>query len=462
MGNGSSVKSPKPPRSQDLKPTQENMSSLLFDGALSSQYCKNAILYRHDTCTYYTATCLKTQQQVMIKKIKLSEVIKKSGNIDDVINEFRVLQLSDHRFVIKLLHACREKMFCYLVMPSLSGGDLRYHLSRGELFPEQSIAYIIACIGSALQYLHSRHIIHRNIKPENIILDQYCRPVLIDMSLAFLGERDHIPVCESSSGPLRYVAPEIFAPSHRHSFHADFWSLGIVMYELFFHQPPFIDHCPSSYVYFVTNYYETMWDRIYESVTIERELETMTNSKLPEYNDQFTRHLTDPNTKLVLHSDGSLPSALLVKYPSDLMNEPSPSAEASDLLQGLLDPRLEKRLGVFAKKRAFSCHRFFKKFTYDQPDLLQDLTSPFLSESTACFTCCTQILKLDSHEVDQDPSQSTLLTSEMENKLEEYHFGHGSTSALNEQKSSNFVSQILQTRTRSRACDDVKEISSIS
>ena len=57
-------------------------------------------------------------------------------------------------------------------MDLLTGGDLRFHLSRNKRFNEEQTKFFIACIILALDYLHTNNIIHRDIKPENIVLDQ--------------------------------------------------------------------------------------------------------------------------------------------------------------------------------------------------------------------------------------------------------------------------------------------------
>jgi serine/threonine protein kinase len=60
----------------------------------------------------------------------------------------------------------------YLVMDLLTGGDLRYHISRHRRFSEEQTRFFVACIVLGLEYVHTNKVIHRDIKPENLVLDE--------------------------------------------------------------------------------------------------------------------------------------------------------------------------------------------------------------------------------------------------------------------------------------------------
>ena len=64
------------------------------------------------------------------------------------------------------------------------GGDLRYYLRKRLIFEESDVAFFVACIGSALEFIHSRNILHRDVKPENIILDSRGYPHLTGIGVA--------------------------------------------------------------------------------------------------------------------------------------------------------------------------------------------------------------------------------------------------------------------------------------
>lgn len=109
-------------------------------------------------------------------------------------------------------------------------------------FSEAHCALIAACLGSALEHMHSRGVIHRDVKPENILLDEAGFPHLTDFGVAHVepgnvtGNRME---CFLSSGTRPYLAPEVFTKKHAHGRETDIWSLGITLYELIYRRRPF-------------------------------------------------------------------------------------------------------------------------------------------------------------------------------------------------------------------------------
>jgi serine/threonine protein kinase len=403
-------------------------SAYLCSDDIKSKYLFNSILAKNKAATIFNATCSRTNQAVVIKKIPLLQVINSSGEIDGVIAELQAMKSIQHQFIVKLLYATHEDTICYLAMAALPSGDLRYHLRVGETFPESAVAYIVACIGSALQFLHEHHIIHRDVKPENVVLDSCCRPVLIDLGIAFIGDgqKQYLPICHSTSGTLPYISPEILTPSHRHSVHADFWSLGVMAYELLFHRKPFEPHCPAVWVYFVANYYESMWDHLELSAsstsvsytTLKTASSPRSLGSLIQYDTRFTRQLSHPAAHVMLNDDGSLPEILQLQIPSpEGSGDKKLSQEGIDLLRGLLDPRLEKRLGAVDQRSAFADHPWFIK--HQCCDSLAEIPSPLLTESTAFFTYGAPLFEeLD----EEEPMAGVHLTTAMENKLKDYQY----------------------------------------
>ena len=94
----------------------------------------------------------------------------------------------------------------YLVMPIQSGGDLRYHLITQRNFTEKQTQFLIACMVSALSYLHDKLIIHRDIKPENLVFDSEGYLKITDFGIARLWQKDN---SKESSGTPGYMAPEV-------------------------------------------------------------------------------------------------------------------------------------------------------------------------------------------------------------------------------------------------------------
>lgn len=116
------------------------------------------------------------------------------------------------------------------------GGDLRFHLNR-RTFDETTVQVWIAEIASAISHLHSLGIVHRDIKPDNVLLDENGHAHLTDFNIGCKLTPDR-PFLTSQSGTVAYMAPEVFKGSG-YGTSVDWWALGVVFYECTYNQRPF-------------------------------------------------------------------------------------------------------------------------------------------------------------------------------------------------------------------------------
>jgi len=70
-----------------------------------------------------------------------------------------------------MIFCFQDRENLYLVLDLLTGGDLRYHISRNKKFSEEQTKFFVGCILLSLEYIHTNNILHRDIKPENLVLD---------------------------------------------------------------------------------------------------------------------------------------------------------------------------------------------------------------------------------------------------------------------------------------------------
>ncbi|EHA50720.1 hypothetical protein MCOR27_006973 [Pyricularia oryzae] len=175
-----------------------------------------------------------TNLSFALKYIRKDEVVR-SESVRNIIRERRMLEHVNHPFICNLRYSFQDIEYMYLVVDLMTGGDLRFHISR-KTFTEEAVRFWIAELGCALRYIHGQKIIHRDVKPDNVLLDGEGHVHLTDFNVA----SDIIPgkVLTSKSGTLAYLAPEVYA-GRGYDVRADWWSLGVLFYECIYNKRPF-------------------------------------------------------------------------------------------------------------------------------------------------------------------------------------------------------------------------------
>ncbi|CCG83122.1 putative Protein kinase [Taphrina deformans PYCC 5710] len=153
----------------------------------------------------------------------------------NVIRERKILEALCHPLVCNLRFAFQDADYLYLVSDLMLGGDLRFHLLR-KTFTEETVRHWIAETVAALGYCHSRGILHRDVKPDNILLTAEGHTKLADFNISTQIRNNILP--HSRSGSLFYMAPEVHE-GLVYDFAVDYWSLGVVMFEAIYGHRPF-------------------------------------------------------------------------------------------------------------------------------------------------------------------------------------------------------------------------------
>ncbi|TCD67161.1 hypothetical protein EIP91_000446 [Steccherinum ochraceum] len=177
----------------------------------------------------------RTKKLYALKYIEKAKCIKQKA-IANIIQERRLLEEIDHPYIVNLRYAFQDDENCFFVLDLMLGGDLRFHLERRGRLEEEHVRLWAAELASGLDYLRSQRIIHRDLKPDNILLDAQGHAHITDFNVAihYSERRLHTSV----AGSMAYMAPEILA-RQGYSWHVDWWSLGVVLWELIFHRRPF-------------------------------------------------------------------------------------------------------------------------------------------------------------------------------------------------------------------------------
>nr|XP_023014547.1 ribosomal protein S6 kinase 2 beta isoform X1 [Leptinotarsa decemlineata] len=150
--------------------------------------------------------------------------------------ERNILVEVEHPFIVKLHYAFQTEGKLYLILDFLRGGDLFSRLSKEVMFTEEDVKFYLAELALALNHLHSLGIIYRDLKPENILLDSDGHIALTDFGLSKLPLEEG--KAYSFCGTVEYMAPEV-VNRKGHTFAADWWSFGVLMFEMLTGALPF-------------------------------------------------------------------------------------------------------------------------------------------------------------------------------------------------------------------------------
>uniref|UniRef100_A0A8B9LB70 non-specific serine/threonine protein kinase n=1 Tax=Astyanax mexicanus TaxID=7994 RepID=A0A8B9LB70_ASTMX len=252
-------------------------------------------------------------------KILRKEVIIAKDEVAHTVTESRVLQNTRHPFLTTLKYAFQTPDRLCFVMEYANGGELFFHLSRERVFTEDRARFYGAEIVSALEYLHSRDVVYRDLKLENLMLDKDGHIKITDFGLCKEGITNEATM-KTFCGTPEYLAPEVLEDND-YGRAVDWWGLGVVMYEMMCGRLPF---------------YNQDHERLFELILMEE-----------------------------------------IRFPRNL------SPEAKSLLAGLLKKDPKQRLGGSSDDaKEVMSHKFFSLINW-QDVLQKKLIPPFKPQVTS-------------------------------------------------------------------------------
>ena len=245
-----------------------------------------SLVRKHDTGKFYA-----------MKTLRKADVIKRN-QVAHVKAERDILAEANSDWVVKLFYSFQDRENLYFIMDYIPGGDLMNLLIKRGVFPEPMARFYTAELVSALEYVHSMGFIHRDIKPDNVLIDRDGHIKLTDFGLCtgfrwthqsnrYAKIRPEEPIwiyhpqaqaqaelsaaqmtaleqhnLETASGSTairhrrvhslvgtpNYIAPEVVLKSgYNHS--CDWWSVGVILYEMLVGRPPFLSESPADTQY---------------------------------------------------------------------------------------------------------------------------------------------------------------------------------------------------------------------
>lgn len=176
-----------------------------------------------------------TKEVYALKSLRKDEIIDKE-QIEHTKTEKMILEHVNHPFLVNLAYAFQTPEKIFFVMQFMRGGELFQHLRNSKRFDEPRTKFYAAQILLALGHLHSNDIVYRDLKPENILMDDDGNVCLTDFGMAKIIRKSESSM--SFCGTPEYLAPEIIT-GEGHNKLADWWSFGILIFEMLYGLPPF-------------------------------------------------------------------------------------------------------------------------------------------------------------------------------------------------------------------------------
>lgn len=241
---------------------------------------------------------------VAVKKMKKSEMIAKN-QMGHIKAEREILSLDSNGWIVDLKYCFQDHDYLYLVMEYMPGGDFMTLLMDKDILNEEDAKFYIAEMILAVENVHKLNFIHRDLKPDNILLDKDGHLKLTDFGLCaqyqilpqyefFLQQRENKingnnkgnrrKLLYSTVGTPDYIAPEIFSQVGYNET-VDWWSIGIILYEMLVGYPPFYSEDPNITYNKILN-----WDEHFE---IPSEMNLSDNAT-----DLLKKLITYPNERL--------------------------------------------------------------------------------------------------------------------------------------------------------------------
>ncbi|XP_049869376.1 cAMP-dependent protein kinase catalytic subunit alpha-like [Pectinophora gossypiella] len=181
----------------------------------------------------------KKENKYYAMKVLDKERIIKMKQVEHTLYEKRILEAIRFPFMVSMEFSFKDNSNIYFVMPFIQGGEMFTHLRRMRKFDEPLAKFYASQVVLALEYLHYCDLVYRDLKPENILIDRNGYLKITDFGFCKLLQGRTWTLC----GTPEYLAPELIL-SKGYGFSVDWWSFGVLLFEMNAGYPPFYANEP--------------------------------------------------------------------------------------------------------------------------------------------------------------------------------------------------------------------------
>jgi serum/glucocorticoid-regulated kinase 2 len=212
----------------------------------------------------YLVEHIPTSKLYAMKELR-KDVLIDTDQIQNTKIEKEIMKNANHPFLLNLFCVFQTPGKIFFLMKFMRGGELYTLLTKERRFQENRARFYVSQIITALSHLHKNHIIYRDVKPENILMDEDGYICLTDFGLARFLEEDKRAT--SFCGTPEYMAPEIIL-AEGHNKAVDWWSIGIFLYEMLVGIPPFYHQNQNTMYHFITTKTVIFPDPVKHHITV--------------------------------------------------------------------------------------------------------------------------------------------------------------------------------------------------
>mmetsp|Transcript_15868 Transcript_15868/g.22599 ORF Transcript_15868/g.22599 Transcript_15868/m.22599 type:complete len:820 (+) Transcript_15868:169-2628(+) len=210
------------------------------EGYTVHRYLRGKLLGKGGFAKVYMCTSVDTNRSYAVKVVSKANLVKARAQ-QKLEAEIKIHRTLRHKFICEYKHYFQDKNNCYIMLELCLNQSMNELIKKRKRLTEPEVKYFLSQLLEAVQYMHSKNVIHRDLKLGNLFLDKNLNIKVGDLGLATKlssSDEKRKTIC----GTPNYIAPEVIngdKEKRGHSFEVDIWSMGVICYTLLVGKPPY-------------------------------------------------------------------------------------------------------------------------------------------------------------------------------------------------------------------------------